>query len=176
MKKILFICLIVFGLIFSSCTSTGYCISSKKVQEQIEKTTDDYNSFGFMFTGIQNSSQNNIYIDGYTYNRYTGINSVLANNVVYKDTYTFKDANGNSVRFSIQYQIICENGLYNVVICDCETNKSDLYNKLCNNENLRKINYLPNDYKYKYYDEGKTLFLFLAGLGVPIFIILINAL
>lgn len=165
MKKILFITLLAISFAFASCTSTGYCVSAKKLQTQIEKTNEDYNELGFMFTGMQTNSQNNVYVAGYNYNQYTGYNSVMANNIVYKDTYTFKDENQNSVRFTVQYSIRCNGGLYNVEICDCETNKYDLYNKLCNNSNLNKINYLPNDYKYEYYDEIKTYGLIL-GIGV----------
>ena len=163
MKKILLMCLVLISAVFTSCTSTGYCVSANKLNEQLEKIAEDYNNEGFMYVGKNTNSQNNLYVAGYNYNKYSGYESVLANNMIYKDTYVFKNEGGNTVRFTVQYQVQCEGGLSNVSICECETDNSNLYNKLCNNSSLNSINHLPNSYKYEYYDSAKT-YLLVAGI------------
>ena len=161
MKKILFVCLIALGMIFTSCTSTEYCISSKGLQDQMEFAAIDFGNLGFELSGKESNYQNNLYVSGTSYTG-AGYGTMLDNDYVYKDTYTFKDENGNSVKFTVQYSVVCDGGICRVQVCDCETNKSELYNKLCRNEKLLKINNLPSDYGYSIDHSGEVV-LFVAG-------------
>ena len=171
MKKIFLTIAVLFtvmlNMMLTSCTSTSYCISANSLQTQLEKTQNDYKDLGFEFTGKKSNTQNNLFVSSVSYSSYGGYGTALANDIVYKDTYTFKDENENTVKYTVQYSIIKNAGLYNVEICDCETNKSDLYNKLCDNENLKAINNLPKDVSYEYYDSAKTYLLLTGIITVP---------
>ena len=68
MKEILLMCLVLISAVFTSCTSTGYCVSANKLNEQLEKIAEDYNNEGFMYVGKNTNSQNNLYVAGYNYN------------------------------------------------------------------------------------------------------------
>jgi hypothetical protein len=169
MKKIM--CFIFSVLLFNSCTTTEKYISARTLENQLKKVDSCYNSLGFNLSGVKSNSQNDLHVSGYNYSSLIGISSVLENDIMYRDTYIFRNKNNNTVKFTIQYKVVGTNGeLDYVSICECETDKSDLYNKLCNNKDLTSINSLPKN-NFKYTSPGKTSIV-VGFIAIATFIII----
>lgn len=165
MKKILFIFLIVFGFILTSCTTTKTYMSTKTYVNKVSLLKEYYNENGFYLNGTASNTDKTLLYVG----TFSSV-PIFYNDFFIKDTYKFKSNNGDYVNFTLGYKIdkfeTFESGgeekniNYEIVhseVCDCETNNYELYEKLCKNRNILDFYNVNKVDKIIVSDTGGTL-------------------
>lgn len=155
-------------ILFTSCTSVQYLISTEDMQEQIAATINLFEEKGYEYIGSETSSNNTLYVDHWHYNYTTGTkNSVLNNLQSQQATFNFVNPQGYTAEFSVLAYPKAE-GIYKAQVTSCKVTQPNLYNTLCNSTEIQTLNNLPREYEYRYISWGKTTLI----LTIPLLIAL----
>ena len=150
MKKILFMCLIALGMMFTSCKTTKNYMSIPTYYEKTNALKEYYTDKGYMLVGTSSNSQQSLVSGGMLFYK-NGVAPILYNNVIFKDTYKFKNNTGETLNFTLSYKIgdftVYTNDdsytdyeiLYSDV-CECEVSELQKYEELCKNKPLIDFN------------------------------------
>lgn len=182
MRKFLFMCLIAFGLMFTSCTTTKNYMSTKTYVNKVSLLKDYYNENGFYLNGTASNTNNTLMYSGtWLLNEYSSV-PIFYNDFLIKDTYKFKNENGDYVNFTLGYKIDkfeifgkggeSQKNEYEIIyseVCDCETNDYKLYENLCKNKNLIDFYNVDKADKIKIVDGGATLGACVFGILGSVF-------
>ena len=160
MKKILIMCLIALGMMFTSCTTTKNYMSINSYMDKLNSLNDYYSENGFHLNGTASNVDNSLIFDGTLFIN-NSATPIFKNDFLVKDTYKFKNDNGDYVNFTLGYKIgrfetnvqlgnrerTFEYEIIHSEVCDCETNDYKQYEKLCKNEILIDFNNLNKNDK-----------------------------
>lgn len=160
MKKILIMCLIALGMLFTSCTTTKNYMSINSHVDKVNSLKEYYSENGFHLNGTASNVDNSLIFGGTLFIN-NSATPIFKNDFLIKDTYKFKNDNGDYVNFTLGYKIgrfetnvqlgnrerTFEHEIIHSEVCDCETNDYKQYEKLCKNENLIDFNNLNKNDK-----------------------------
>jgi len=173
MKKIILYTIIAAAL-FTSCTTTVPVTSKIAFDSAVAGVQEDLSTKGYTPSGVQNSTQNNVYVSGVSYSRYNGYGTAMSNDYRHTDTYTFtNDSTGNTMNYSVQYgyKKTSDDRLYYVTdvrVVGCETSNPKEYTDVCGpNSKIVSLNDLQKDTKVEVYDAVGTtsLIIILSSLS-----------
>ena len=161
MKQQLFLLSIFATLCLSSCTTTYNVISKSALDKSVNQVSSEMEKYGYYPAGNSSDTRNEVTVTGQSYSKYSGYGTKMNNNYITSDTYRFADTVGNTMNFTIGYQLRrSDNGLFYVTeveVKGCETSNVKDYNKLCGaNSPKHLIETLPADQSVEIYDEAKT--------------------
>lgn len=145
----------------TSCMDTYYVTKKTTFDSAIQTVQTDMAQKGFNYTGTLSNTRNETVVTGTSYSKYTGYGTAMANNYITQDTYRFSDSLGNTMNYTISYQVEeTKKGVQyvdNVAVCGCETSTPSDYVKLCGKEaKLYQLNDLPKDQKIEEVNTLKT--------------------
>jgi len=174
----------LFGLIiccftFSSCYTTHKVVSKTSLDRTIDNVAIELKSKGYYPTGTSIDTKNEVTVTGQSYSKYSGYGTRLDNNYITSDTYSFADTLGNTMNYTVSYQLnkSTSNGFYyvtNLQVTGCETSNPKEYERLCGKYSpTKKITYLYPDKSVEVVDkEGTYEAIFfisvLIGMGTVI--------
>ena len=166
MKK-LFI-LIICCATFSSCYTTHNVISKTSLDRTIDSVAIELKSNGYYPVGTSTDTKNEVTVTGQSYSKYSGYGTRMDNNYITSDTYRFADTLGNSMDYTVSYQLNKSDGFYfvtNLQVKGCETSNPKEYEKLCGKYSpTKKITYLYPDKSVEVVDkEGTYAAIFLGS-------------
>ena len=166
---ILLICFVAL-LGFSSCMDTKYVTKKSTFDHVVSQVREDLAQQGFNLTGFNSETKNDLVVLGTSHTEAGGYGTELANNYVTRDTYSFTDASGNSMSYTVSYlQRETREGEPYVdvaAIAGCEVSNPEDYEKMCgSNSPIYQINTLEKDQRIKVVSSKKTLLL-ASGLTV----------
>lgn len=167
MKQSLILLSIVAVVCLSSCTTT-YSVTSKSTLDRgIDQVAIELQKKGYYPVGSSTDTKNEVTVTGQSYSEYSGYSTRMDNNYITSDTYRFADTLGNTMSYTVSYQLREKSGFYfvnNLQVKGCETSSVKEYGRLCGAESPTKIvSTLPTDASVKLYDETKT-YLMLGGI------------
>ena len=161
MKK-LFV-LIICCATFSSCYTTHNVVSKTSLDETIDIVSIELKRNGYYPAGTSTDTKNEVTVTGQSYSKYSGYGTRMDNNYITSDTYRFADTLGNSMDYTVSYQLKkTSGGFYYVTdlqVKGCETSNPKEYEKLCGKDSPTKLNItnLHPDKSVEVFDEGKTI-------------------
>ena len=127
----------------------------------------------FIRTGLE------VTVTGQSYSKYSGYGTLMGNNYITSDTYRFADTLGNSMDYTVSYQLKNSDGFYYVTdlqVKGCETSNVREYGNLCGPTSPTKtITNLSPDTSVSLFDANKTYILIgvLALIGcIPVYAII----
>ena len=163
--------LIICCVTFSSCYTTHNVVSKTSLDRTIDSVAIELKSNGYYPVGTSMSPKNELTVTGQSYTKYAGYGTRLDNNYITSDTYRFADTLGNSMDYTVSYQLnktsdvfyhdSVYDGFYFVTelqVTGCETSNPKEYEKLCGKYSpTKKITYLYPDKSVEVYNKGETL-------------------
>lgn len=170
--------MVLFSL--TSCTTTYSVMSKASLDKALDNVAIELRSRGYYPAGTSTDTKNEVTVTGQSYSKYTGYGTRMDNNYITSDTYRFADTIGNTMNYTVSYQLR-NNGSF-VYVTDlqvkgCETSNVKEYANLCGSSTpIRIIENLPPDSSIELYDENKTYVLLgvLALLAcIPIYAMLL---
>lgn len=169
MKKNRMLLLIAIALGLSSRTTTYQVTSKASLDKAINKVAIEMEKYGYYPAGSSSDTKNEVTVTGQSYSKYTGYGTKMDNNYVTSDVYRFADTLGNTMNYTISYQLKEKDRLYyvtNLNVKGCETSNVKELNKLCGSNSPKQIiETLPQDTSVSLYDEVKT-YLLIGGLSI----------
>ena len=171
MKKILIMCLIALGMMFTSCTTTKSYMSINSYVNKVNSLKDYYAENGFYLNGTASNVDNSLIFNGTLFIN-NSATPIFKNNFLIKDTYKFKNDNDDYVNFTLGYKIgefeaykqggkindtKIEYEIIHSEVCACETNDYKQYEKLCRNEFLIDFNNVSKTDKIIVPNSGNIL-------------------
>ena len=171
MKK-LFV-LIICCATFSSCYTTHNVISKTSLDRTIDSVAIELKSNGYYPVGTSMGTKNELTVTGQSYSDYSGYGTRLDNNYITSDTYSFADTLGNTMNYTVSYQLnkstsnefyydFAYDGFYyvtNLQVTGCKTSNPKEYERLCGKYSpTKKITYLYPDKSVEVFDKKETLF------------------
>lgn len=129
-------------LCFSSCTETKYMTRKSTLDKMVDSVKTQLMNEGYHTTGFSTRQANEMEVAGISYTSNAGFGTVLKNNFVTQDTYTFADTLGNTVSYSLFYALDRQEVVVNAGLCGCETSNPHDYDKVCGS--LSQIDWMPN--------------------------------
>ena len=122
---------------------------------------------GYYPAGNNTDTKNEVTVTAHTYSDKTGYSNRMDNYYITNDTYHFADTLGNTMDYSISYQLNHKGDFYfvrDLQVNGCKTSNVKDYNRLCgSNSPTKTINTLPLDSQVELYDETKT-YLMIGGV------------
>ena len=164
----------LFGLIiccvsFSSCYTTHSVISKTSLDETIDNVDIELRSRGYYLIGTSTDTKNEVTVTGQSYSKYSGYGTRMDNNYITSDTYRFADTLGNSMNYTVSYQLKKSDGFYfvtNLQVKGCETSNPKEYRNLCGSKSpIKLITNLSPDESVEVFDRKTTL----GAIGMIIF-------
>jgi hypothetical protein len=166
-------------LCLSSCTSTYNVISKAAMDKAIDHVAIELKSKGYYPAGTSTDTKNEVTVTGQSYSKYSGYGTLMGNNYITSDTYRFADTLGNSMDYTVSYQLKNSDGFYYVTdlqVKGCETSNVREYGNLCGPTSPTKtITNLSPDSSVSLFDANKTYILIgvLALIGcIPVYAII----
>ena len=167
MKQQALLLSLITTLCLCSCTTTYNVISKAALDQSIDRVAAEMEKYGYYPAGNSTDTRNEVTVTGQSYSKYTGYGTKMDNNYITSDTYRFSDTAGNTMNYTVGYQLRQSSGLYYVTeveVKGCETSNVKDYNKLCGSDAPKnRISTLPADATVELYDEAKT-YLLIGGL------------
>ena len=158
---ILLLSAMVMGL--SSCTTTYMVIKKSAMDNAINEVAVEMEKYGYYPAGSATDTKNEVIVTGQSYSKYSGYGTKMDNNYITSDVFRFADTLGNSMNYTVSYQLREKDKLFYVTdlyVKGCETSNVRDYNKLCGaNSPKNIIERLPKDTPVSLYDETKTYIL-----------------
>ena len=154
--------LIICCFIFSSCYTTHSVISKTSLDRTIDSVTIELRNKSYYPTGTSTDTKNEVTVTGQSYSKYSGYGTRLDNNYTTSDTYRFADTLGNTMNYTVSYQLKNKDGFFYVTdlqVKGCETSNPKEYEKLCGKDSpiKWKITNLSPDESVEVFDYLKTL-------------------
>ena len=123
--------------------------------------------YGYYQAGKSTDTRNELTVTGQSYSKYTGYGTKMDNNYFNSETYRFSDTAGNTMNYTISYQLRRSREMYyvtNVEVKGCETSNVKDYNKLCGVDAPKnKIESLHADSTIEVEDNEST-YLLIGGI------------
>jgi hypothetical protein len=155
MRKI--IIAFITSIFFTGCYTTIQAPTYTDYKECMDKIESELYEMDYELSGSSRNTNNDIYVAGYTYSKYSGVNSVLNNNYIVSDKYTFSNSAGNTLDFNISYRVWrADNEVKTIFLTDiyvpqCKTSNQKDYYKLCGNGSpIYSIKKMPQRNMKKY--------------------------
>lgn len=127
---------------FYSCTMTKPVTSYGTYKGAIKQVEQELSDEGFHLSGSRSETKNEVSVSGVSYSRYTGYGSAMSNNYWQYQEYQFDDSAGNSISYSVKYQLKKDNNgteyVENLEVTNCSATKK--YNEICGNSGVVKEN------------------------------------
>lgn len=163
MKKLLFIIVIAVTAILSSCTTSKLAINGAGYKQNMQAVTQTIQEIDSTYVLSQqgHTENNNVVVSGVSYNQYTGYGTAMANQLNCQDSYTFTNAAGDNIEFTLTYQPqddIHGNAFFeSIYVSNCKTSNNKVFQNVCGNEGaiVNKIN--TKNTEVSVYDKGKTI-------------------
>lgn len=169
MKQKSIFLVVIAALSLCSCTTTYNVISKAALDSSVNQVSNEMGKYGYYPAGSSTDTRNEVTVTGQSYSKYTGYGTKMDNNFITSDTYRFADTAGNTMNFTVGYQLKNSDGqlfVTEVEVKGCETSNVREYNKLCGNMAPKQIiENLRPDTTVEIYDEAKT-YLLLGGLSL----------
>lgn len=163
-------------LCLSSCTTTYHVTSKASLDKALDNIAIELSNKGYYPAGTSTDTKNEVTVTGQSYSKYSGYGTLMGNNYITSDTYRFADTNGNSMNYTVSYQLKNNNGFLYVTdlqIKGCETSNVKEYTNLCGSASPTKIiDSLPKDSSVNLYDNDKT-YVLVGVVGVLALIVCI---
>ena len=163
----------------TSCMDTYYVTHKTTFDNTMSSIQAQLADQGFYLYGSSTDTRNNPVVTDVSFSKF-GYGTAMENVFVTKDTYRFADSVGNTMNFSVSYQVkqTREDIPYveNVELCGCETSNIKEYERMCGQESIvKQVNSIPKDQMLKILDNEKTLFAATGLLFGLIVLLIINA-
>ena len=120
-------------LCLSSCTTTYQVTSKAALNKALDNVAIELRSKGYYPVGMSTDTKNEVTITGQSYSKHAGYGTLMDNNYITNDTYRFADTNGNSMNYTVSYQLRNNNGFIYVTdlqVKGCETSNIKEYTNL----------------------------------------------
>ena len=150
------------------------------MDKAIDIVAIELKSQGYYPAGTSTDTKNEVTVTGQSYSKYSGYGTLMGNNYITSDTYRFADTTGNSMDYTVSYQLKNKDGFFYVTdlqVKGCETSNVREYENLCGPKSPTKtITNLSPDSSVSLFDENKTYLLIgvLAILScIPIYAIIL---
>ena len=149
---------VVFSL--TSCTTTYSVTSKASLDKALDNVAIELRSRGYYPAGTSTDTKNEVTVTGQSYSKYTGYGTRMDNNYITSDTYRFSDTIGNTMNYTVSYQLRNQGNFVYVTdlqVKGCETSNVKEFANLCGSSSPTKIiENLPQDSSVELYDESKT--------------------
>lgn len=157
--KIIVCCFVVLHLV--GCYSTHNVTSYKDLQGSINDARQELSKMGYELSGEDTRTDNNVYVEGVSYSTMTGYGTAMNNKYVTYDKYTFSNADGNTISYTVSYEThrSSDGVLYvtDVSVPQCETSNTKIYNQLCGQLSpIKKIQKTTSNTQVRVLDRGAT--------------------
>ena len=150
---------VLFGV--SSCKNSFYVTSPSAFERVIGRAMGKIESEGYMSIGSHSKKFNDPEVIGVSYTRSAGFGTAMVNNHKTVTTYSFKNATGDSMSFTISYSPkMVQNIPYidDVELCGCETSNPNDYEKMCGKDSpVSWVKFMPQNQEIRYVSPGKTI-------------------
>ncbi|MBQ7280697.1 MAG: hypothetical protein IJR13_08280 [Bacteroidales bacterium] len=163
MKYSILLCVCVLALMLSGCTQTVYVTSANQFVRSLDEIDSTLAEKGFVKSGEDNSNKNNLHVAGISYDSHGGYNTVLGNDYVYSYTSRYKNEDGNTLSYTLDYRmdkVFNENEylyVYSVSVNGCNVSEPEDFIPLCNQTIAPKIDTMPRDMPVDVYNSERTL-------------------
>lgn len=182
--KIKVLLLVVISItLFSSCYSTVNLYSQKQLEEKKASINANLENLGYSLTNV--SSEDVFDISGQEANsgftmEFSSCGKSLKSNEYTKDLYTFRNNNGETAQYIVQYKQL-PGYVFDIKVDGCSTSNGTDYGKICMGSNSPKlIESMSVDKTEDYCNKEQTqlakttsiVVLILAGIALVPFLIL----
>lgn len=137
MKKIYIIVLAAFSLLATSCMHTLYVPTEATFKNANDQIAANLNKDGYRLTNQSSVEKNELVVSDQTYNSKTGYSNKIDNNYVNYDSYSFTNANGETISYSTKYgykrSINGQVYLKEMNVTECKVSNPDDYQQYCGN-------------------------------------------
>lgn len=96
----------IISLLGSGCYSKIPMTSKQILDNQIDKIEKELNKMGYHLSGFEYNADNNIMVTGTSFSPKSGYGSMLGNNYVFTNTYTFTNDNAQTINYSVSYNMV----------------------------------------------------------------------
>lgn len=157
--KIIVCCFVVMHLV--GCYSTQNVTSYNDLQGAINDARQELSKMGYELSGEDTRTDNSVYVEDVSYSTRAGYGTALNNKYVTFDKYTFSNADGNTISYTVSYEThrSSDGVLYvtDVSVPQCETSNPKDYNQLCGNPSpIKKIQKTTSNTPVRVFDHGAT--------------------
>lgn len=172
MKKYVIIYFAFCSFLMAGCYSTVNVASKERFDNAISSTTEKLNQMGYRKTGASTGKNTDVTrSEGFVYMPNVGVlpYSDEKKNETTIDYYSFVDSNGNSLNYSVAYELKESHDkiwyMENANVVGCATSNPDQFESLCgDNSAISKISYLEKSDTVSVYDDESTISVVFVGL------------
>lgn len=157
--KVIVYCFVMMNLV--GCYSTQNVTSYNDLQHVIYDARQELSQMGYELSGADTRTDNNVYVEGVSYSTKSGFGTAMNNKYVTFDKYTFSNADGNTLSYTVSYEThrSSDDILYvtNVSVPQCEASNPKDYNQLCGYSSpIKKIQKTTSKTPVKVLDQAAT--------------------